>query len=502
MVSVSHSVSQVGINGQLITIEIDSSSGLPGIMIVGLPDKSVEEARERIRSAIKNSGYKLPPKRLTVNLLPADIPKRGSCFDLPIALGILSASGQLSHLPSRSLFLGELSLNGDIKPAGNGLVAAEIANSDGFDSLFLPHRVVDQANLLGGPTIYSVATLKQVVEHLAGISNLKPYQGTRRSVAPQAFYLDMKDIFGQEAAKRALTIAAAGGHNILLSGPPGSGKTMLAQASQSILPPLNQAEQVELTRIYGMSSVQADGLVESRPFRSPHHSASTVAMIGGGNPIHPGEISLAHHGILFLDEVAEFPRQVMEVLRQPLEDGCVSVARSSGRYRLPAKFMLIAAHNPCPCGYAGDPDHPCSCSLAQISRYQRKLSGPLLDRIDLHIELRRPNQAALLKRQVGASSAQLAEGVQRARAIQNSRFGCATRLNAHLTNQELKSYCALSPSTEALLASAMQQLALSARAYHRVLKVARTIADLEDSQHITSTQVTEALQYRERSNVN
>lgn len=490
------SISLFGLDGQIIEVETDTTNSLPGITMVGLADQAVEEARERIRLAIKNAGYVVPPKRFVINLVPANLPKKGSQYDLAIALGILSASGQLEQIDSQAVFLGELGLDGNTKPINSPLIAAQAAKQRGCKRLFISAESATTARLIDGITIYPVASLRQLLQHLLGEKLIEPLPfrpPKRQQTGGESSIMDQ--IYGQDQAKRALMIAASGGHNVLLYGPPGTGKTMLARATIDLLPDLDLPETIEVSKIHGLVTRQND-LVRTRPFRTPHHTTSAVAVIGGGGWPRPGEISLAHHGILFLDEIAEFPRSVLEALRQPLEEGCVSVARANGRYDFPARFLLIATQNPCPCGYAGDPQRTCSCSISQIQRYRHKLSGPLLDRIDLHIPVGRPEQEAILGQTTARLSiAQMQQAVRRARQIQRRRFGDGTT-NATMTNRQVELHCALDDAVTQLAQTALEKLHISVRSFYRLLKVSRTIADLEGSAGITASHFTEALQYR------
>jgi len=486
----------VGIDSTTVQIECDLSNGLPGFSMVGLADKAVDESKERIRSAIKNSGLVLPPKRITLNLAPADLPKDGTAYDVGIAIAILVASGQIDS-PDDALFIGELSLDGAVRKVPGVLSAVLLAKSRGFKRVFIPKDSAAEAALAQGVEVYPTGSLHQLYQHLVGEVPLALLKRQPHRSEVQAAEFDLADVYGQEQGKRALEIAAAGGHNLILSGPPGAGKTLLAKALPGILPPLSYEEMIEVTRIHSLAG--HDGIAAKRPFRTPHHTASDVAIIGGGRFPRPGEISLAHRGVLFLDELPEFPRNVSEVLRQPLEDGYVTVARATGSLRFPAQFMLVATQNPCPCGYAGDPLRQCSCSLAQVNRYNRKISGPLIDRVDLFVSIVPVKHNKLLGAKSEVSSELVAKRVVAARKIQQARFkkniSC---LNADMLPQQIKLHCQLDEAGLALAKQALASLGLSARGYSRTLKVARTIADLASSEQIGSEHLAEALQYRSR----
>jgi magnesium chelatase family protein len=501
-----NSCAVVGLEGYMVQVEVDISPGLPHFYVVGLPDEAVSEARERVRGAIRNSGFVFPGTRIAANLAPADLRKEGPAYDLPIAVCILLSAGQVTADVTKTVFLGELSMDGALRHTSGILPMVGVAHHQGFTDIVVPSVDAREASLIEGTRILPFDSLAALAAYLRGDAPAPEYQpdGVDPAAPLIAATIDMAEIKGQEHVKRALEVAAAGGHNLVMCGPPGSGKTLLARALPGILPSLTSDEALEVTKIYSISGLLPSDtpLIRQRPFRSPHHTISNAGLVGGGHWPKPGEISLSHYGVLFLDELPEFGHAVLEVMRQPLEDKVVTISRANGSVTFPANFMLVGAMNPCPCGYFGDPYHACTCPPALVSRYQRRISGPFIDRVDIFVEVPHIEYEKLADNRLSEKSAQIRRRVETARAIQRQRFqGTRLACNAEMMPAEVREYCRLEESSQSLLKTAMKQLYLSARAFHRILKLSRTIADLEGVPAIKPNHLAEAIQYRPRSQV-
>lgn len=500
MLSKIKSITTSGIEGFVVDVEVDIGKGIPGISVVGLPEQSIKESRDRIKPAIRNSGYEFPNRKVVVNLAPADLRKEGSHFDLPIAIGIMAAEGKIpQNKISEYYFVGELALDGNLRPVKGVLPMVLKLKEIGGKRLIVPKSNLKEAGIVEEVDVFGVKNLKECIEFLKGEIKIKPFKINIEEIFEKIgnYGVDFKEVKGQKFVKRAIEVAVSGFHNILMIGSPGAGKSMIASRVPTILPPLTFKEALEITKIYSVAGILDKPIITERPFRSPHHTISDIAMIGGGTIPKPGEISLSHNGVLFLDEFPEYRRDVLEALREPLENGKVSVSRAKGRVEFPARFLLIAAMNPCPCGWYGDETHSCNCTLSQIIKYRKKISGPLLDRIDIHIEVSSLPAKFLFEEKEEESSEEIRKRVIKAWEIQQERFkGMDINFNSHMKSAEIKKFCIMEKGAKKILEEAMEKLNFSARSYDKIRKVARTIADLENSDIIKTHHISEAIQYR------